>query len=160
MMAEPDLDALAADIRAYGQRDPIVVHNGLILDGRNRFEACRRAGLAPATVPWDGAGTVEAFVVSRNLHRRHLTASQRTLIAAQLATRKVGNPDLRNPIGSIDPIDPAVKDTALQEAADLLAVSRSSVQRAKRVLNSASPDQIEAIRTTSLWRAIGRRRVG
>ena len=37
---------------------------------------------------WDGAGTPEAFVVSMNLHRRHLNESQGAMIAGRLATAK------------------------------------------------------------------------
>ena len=59
-----------------------------ILDGRNSYRACLQLGLAPRFQPWDGAGTPEAFVVSNNLHRRHLNESQRALVAARLANAK------------------------------------------------------------------------
>jgi hypothetical protein len=40
-----------------------------------------------ATVEWCGTGTIEQFVVLKNLHRRHLSTGQRALIADWLATR-------------------------------------------------------------------------
>jgi hypothetical protein len=43
--------------------------------------------LKRATVEWCGTGTVEQFVVSKNLHRRRLSTEQRALIADWLATR-------------------------------------------------------------------------
>ena len=46
-----------------------------------------KLGLEPQTALWDGVGTPETFVVSMNLHRRHLNESQRAMIAAKLATR-------------------------------------------------------------------------
>jgi len=52
-MTGGDLDGLIADIRKNGQREPITVHEGLILDGRNRFYACQQLGIEPAMVEWD-----------------------------------------------------------------------------------------------------------
>lgn len=85
MMEEEALDGLARDIKAHGQRFPIVLHKGQILDGRNRYEACAIAGVQPKTVQWDGTGgSPTRYVVSVNLHRRQLTPSQRAMVAAEL----------------------------------------------------------------------------
>ena len=40
-----EFDALVDDIAANGLRDPIVLHNGMILDGGNRAAACDAAGV-------------------------------------------------------------------------------------------------------------------
>jgi len=50
----PEMDAdafegLLRDIRRHGQREPIVLLDGLIYDGRARYEACLRLGLIPRT---------------------------------------------------------------------------------------------------------------
>ncbi len=82
LMAEDELQALAEDIKANGQQHPIVVLDGQILDGRNRFRACELAGVEPTfadangTDPW-------TLVVSLNVKRRNLTASQRAVAAAE-----------------------------------------------------------------------------
>ena len=69
---------LAADIKFHGLREPIVLDSqGRILDGRNRLRACHLVGVEPRFVEWDGQGSPVAFVLSRNLHRRHLNESQR-----------------------------------------------------------------------------------
>jgi hypothetical protein len=55
-----------------------VVHGGKIIDGRNRALACEKAGVEPNYLPFDGADEeVGRFIISMNIHRRHLTASQK-----------------------------------------------------------------------------------
>jgi len=47
LMQGEDLAALAADIKANGQKVPIVIYDGAIIDGRNRYNACLAAGVEP-----------------------------------------------------------------------------------------------------------------
>lgn len=83
MMGDGELQQLADDIRANGQKQPIVMLKGKILDGRNRFIACVMACKKPWVVQWQGDGSPIAFVISANLHRRHLTAAQKAAVAAE-----------------------------------------------------------------------------
>ncbi len=66
-----------------------MLHEGAILDGRNRYRASRVVGVDAPLTQFDGADPL-AFVVSLNLRRRHLDESQRAMVAAKLATMKVG----------------------------------------------------------------------
>jgi ParB-like chromosome segregation protein Spo0J len=83
-MAVAELKELAADIKKNGLRQPIVLYKQWLLDGRNRQEACQLAGVTPTFVEWDEKGTTLDFVLSQNLHRRHLTGDQKREIIARV----------------------------------------------------------------------------
>lgn len=76
-----EFDALREDIRANGLRSPIITHNGMILDGGNRYRACVEAGVEPEFSEFTGDNLV-SFVMSANLHRRHMSAGQQAAIVA------------------------------------------------------------------------------
>ena len=80
-----NIDELAANIKEHGLRDPIEILDGKIVDGRRRSLACRLAGVEPIVRQVSPDDPVQ-YVLSLNLHRRHLTTSQRALVAAEVAT--------------------------------------------------------------------------
>jgi hypothetical protein len=80
-LADAELQELADDIKLGGLLHPVVVFRGQILDGRNRLAACEMAGVAPRFTEWAGGGSPVEWVISTNVHRRHLTASQRAVVA-------------------------------------------------------------------------------
>jgi N6-adenosine-specific RNA methylase IME4/ParB-like chromosome segregation protein Spo0J len=128
----PELAELAADIGTHGQREPIVTYESRVLDGRNRYRACLLAGVRPWFKPFDGVDPL-AFVVSANLKRRHLTESQRAMVAARLATLRDGQrADL-------------VEGLPIGRAATLLNVGDRSVARAREVLEHGAPELQRAV---------------
>jgi hypothetical protein len=85
LMSASDLQSLADDIKANGLLEAIALHEGLILDGRNRYAACRMAEVEPRFVEAELNGQSPAlFVISKNIYRRHLTTSQRGAISVRL----------------------------------------------------------------------------
>ena len=77
---EQTIADMASDIKENGLNEPILLYQGKILDGRNRYLACRLAGVKPTYKEYTGEEPFQ-FVVSKNLHRRHLNESQRAMIA-------------------------------------------------------------------------------
>lgn len=127
--------ALVEDVRAHGLREPIWLHpDGSILDGRNRYRACIEASVEPRFRTYDG-GDPLAFVISANIKRRHLDASQRAIIAARLANRPEGRPSKTAPIGAV----------SIAEAAKLFSIGEGTIDRAKRVLRECTADVIAQI---------------
>ena len=91
LMTPEEYAALVADMRAngYDPTAPIVLYEGQILDGRNRWKAARELGIEPPYVDYDGDDPL-GYVVRRNLNRRHLNETQRGTVASKLANIKRG----------------------------------------------------------------------
>ena len=133
LMEGAQFDALCEDIRVNGLREKIVLHRGLILDGRNCQRACLKVGVEPRYAEYEGRDhpdSLREYVIARNLMRRHLDTSQRAMIAAKLATMRSG---ARTDLASIDARSDA-------DAARLLHVGEASVERAKVVQREGIPE--------------------
>ncbi|MFO7899033.1 MAG: hypothetical protein R6V58_08230, partial [Planctomycetota bacterium] len=87
MFGEERLAELVDDLRANGQREPIHLHGGRIVDGRNRYLACRKAGIEPWIESLPDDVNPFAFVWSLNGQRRDLTQDQRYLIWKSCAAK-------------------------------------------------------------------------
>jgi len=135
VMDEVAFAALVADIAAHGQREPILIIDGQVIDGRHRLRACEQLGLKPLVreVIADD-GDPYGLVVSLNLHRRHLTESQRALVAARLATLPHGFNQHAQ-----------ICAPSQEGAAHMLGVSRRSVQYAKAVVSGGTNALIDAV---------------
>jgi hypothetical protein len=102
LMQGEAFDALVADIKANGLHEKIDLYQGKIVDGRNRYRALRQLGIEPddryfrkaiyahtiggeiGSHERNNDDAVLAYVVSRNIHRRHLTAEQKRDLIAKL----------------------------------------------------------------------------
>ena len=144
LMADDDLRRLADDIKANGQREDIYTLEGLVLDGRNRLRACDLAGTEPRFKEYDGADPL-GFVLSKNLHRRHLTESQRAMVAASLANMSRGDfHGNQHEVSAQMPIpEPKVSQA---KAAELLNVGERTLREAKKVIESGVPELAEAVK--------------
>jgi hypothetical protein len=142
MMTEERLAELVDDIKTHGLVKPIEIHENQIIDGRNRLEACKRAGLTPhyKDVSSEVDGDPLGYVASVNLKRRDLTAGQRAAIIAELDTLPVGANQHRK-----EGVSRETPSRTLADAAKKGGVSRASVARAKAV-RKADPALAERVK--------------
>lgn len=124
--SEEELRDMAEDIKKYGLNEPIVRYKGQILDGRNRYLACKMAGVEPTYKEYTGDEPL-TFVVSKNLMRRNLTPSQRALAGYKAYKALVESENL----------DPKV---AKQLIAKRFAITDNALDNVDRVEEFAIPE--------------------
>ena len=133
MFDQPDLERLADDICTFGQREPIIVLDGQVLDGRNRQAACIFADIEPIYQDYAGDDPLN-FVLSLNLHRRHLTESQRAMVAAKIVDWENG---LNQTTGRAH--------VPAREAGKRLSISERAVKAARRIREHGDASLIAAM---------------
>jgi hypothetical protein len=137
MMEGEDLMDLVADVRERGLRQRIILYQDKVLDGRNRLRACIGAGVRPRFEFYAGDDPV-GYIVSLNLRRRHLDASQRAMVAARLATLKLG-------WNQYTKEGARIQAPSQKKAAAMFNVGRDSVQKGRVVVERGSSDLQRAV---------------
>ena len=147
------LQELKRDIKENGLLQPIILYENKILDGRNRYNACKELGIKPEFKNYDGNKPLE-FVISLNLKRRHLTADQRAVIAQEVmpmlqeearkrqATSTGGRtPHLR------EIVPKAEKGRPSEHAGKMFDVNEKYVRDIKKLKDAGRDREIEEIKT-------------
>lgn len=158
-MTDEEFVELRKDIESNGYREdePLILFEGKILDGRHRDRVCRELQIEPPIQDFSGDDPT-AYVISKNLHRRHLSRSQIAMTAAEAlphleeeARKRMGREgDPRRghnkPVPTGTPLSSSASSKrAAEEAAELTGASTRSVGRAKRV-KDADPDLADQVK--------------
>jgi ParB-like chromosome segregation protein Spo0J len=134
-MSPEEQDRLTEDIEQHGQRDPITVYEGMVLDGWHRYQACMMLEIEPVMCLLEDDADPVAFVISHNLHRRHLTGSQRAaaiVACSEWATvgKPIRNGEVTSPLATVP------------EMAKQAEVSERTIQQAKRATEAGLSDKV------------------
>lgn len=150
MMGKEAFEELKRDIRDNGVKVWLTFYDGKLIDGRNRLKAMQELGIdwthysEEIDVRDDFDPT--KYVLSTNLHRRHLSTSERAAIAANLldvfADEAKERMKLNNASKEIFP--ESQKGQARDKAGEALNVSGRSVEKAKQV-KAKDPELFESV---------------
>lgn len=146
-LSPEELAGLEASLVAEGRaRDALVVwqEKQILLDGHHRHSICERLGL-PYTVrglSFQSKDPAKSWMIRNQLGRRNLSETQRSLLAARIATLSHGvNKGTK---------DASIEASSQKDAAAMFHVSRPSVQRARKVLERGVPELIAACQADKL----------
>lgn len=132
-MTDAEYRELVEDIRRNGQKQPIITYEGSILDGAHRARACQELGIEPKAVEFEGDDPL-ALVISMNLARRHLTSSQRAILAQKLRPIYQAEADkARQEHGGTAPGRPQTPAATLQQVSTL---TKRTAEQAAAALNT------------------------
>jgi len=134
MIQGDEFEQLKRDIAKNGILQPIVLHEGKILDGRNRYKAARECGhkFTPANFKHFDGADAKAFAISTNIHRRHLTQAQKQEFVKRLIAE---NPNASN-----------------RQIARLAGVNHRTVAAAKKSLRPQAEVDYEEF--TGMWNSL------
>jgi len=127
------LAALGQDIRKDGQMEPIVLYEGKILDGRNRYRACVLIGATPKLINFEELDTDEdplTYMVRRNVRERYLGKGQLAAIGVDILNMFDHQP---------------YSTERIKEVADLVGAGWSSVERLVAI-QKRDPSLLNAVR--------------
>ena len=158
LLSGEEFDALTNDIAEHGLRDPICLHtNGSIIDGRNRYRACLAAGVKPDFYTFDGTDAeLLPYVLSLNLHRRHLNPTQLGFVGAEVEEYYAIEARKRQAHGMTAPGatlrahvpeasgDNSEKRRARNQAAEAIGTSARTIANAKKLKREAAPEIVSA----------------
>jgi ParB-like chromosome segregation protein Spo0J len=148
-----EFDLLVEDIKKNGQKESIKIIGDEILDGVNRYRACKKLDIEPIYADCSDKDPL-AYVISENIRRRHMTESQRAMLATEMLPEFEKEAKERELEGkrkgglTTRPTDRAVRrqnwHAARDDAAHMFGVSGPIIQRAKRIKEKA-PDKVDEI---------------
>lgn len=165
LLGEHELRALADSIVSTGLQHPVTVMSDagqwVLLDGRNRIQACALAGVEVRHEVYGGEDPV-GFIVAANLRRRQLNESQLSIVgvaieeiyAAEAKKRQQETASDRGAqggrgkqkLGGTSATKLSETNKARAKAAEQVGVSARQIQKAKAVVKRAAPEVVEAVR--------------
>jgi len=147
LMSSKEFNELKRDIKENGLLEPILLYEGKILDGRNRYNASQAVGVEIKTREYTGTNPLQ-YVMSTNLKRRHLTDSQKAIVGrryvkyysilARKRQRDLNKPELMELVPQAD------KGKARDKAGEVVGVSGRYIDIAEEVI-SKRPEMEEKI---------------
>ena len=140
-MNDADFESLKSDIKTNGQLHPIYLLDGMILDGGNRYRAMSDLGIEPICEDYTGNNPVQ-FVLSSNLHRRHLTQGQAAAIVSATQNWANAHPAHRaKEGGNVAPLN------TIKNRADKSGASHRTQKDADKLVKKATPELVKQVTT-------------
>jgi ParB-like chromosome segregation protein Spo0J len=144
MMDDDEFKKFKADVEANGQRETVKLERGtnLIVDGRNRFKACRKLGI-PCKCEYAPEGVnLAEYITSLNAHRRHLSKAERDAVIVELRAAGESIPSIAEKTKrSVGAVHAVIKEAEKKTGKPITTTVKSKTKDGKPKTQKASVKQ-------------------
>jgi N6-adenosine-specific RNA methylase IME4 len=149
-LTNEEISNLEKSILEDGCRDPLVVWNGIVVDGHNRYDICKRHNIPFKTVEKSFSDKDEAklWMVRNQIARRNLEAIQRIMLVAkgeELIRARAKEQQIRKPESVLVNLPKQTPIDTRKESAKLARVSERTYDKGKVVLEKAAPEIVAKV---------------
>lgn len=144
-----ELRQLEENIQRDGCRDPLVVWNGVIVDGHNRFEICNRiaATFKTSDIQFADRNAAKIWVIENQFGRRNLQPFQRAELQRALEKLIPSRQGQRTDLTSLrNQYEVPMPQRPSHQAAKLSGLSVDTYQKAKVLMDKAPEPAKEKLR--------------
>lgn len=141
-LSQEEYNGLEISILNEGCRDALVVWNGVIVDGHNRYEICKHHGKRFGVInkDFESRDAVKIWIIENQLARRNLPALVRVELALKykpLIAAKAKENQIRTTENRVCQISDKQEIDTKKELAKVAGVSHDTINKVERVLEKA-----------------------
>ncbi len=157
-LQDVELDLLTQSLVTEGCRDPLVVWNGVVVDGHNRYRICRENNIpfSYIEIEFENESAAKRWIIRNQLARRNVPDFVRCELVlpfeAELRAEAKKRQGQRNDLKNIFPNQEqsAKPIRTLEQLADMAGVSKGTMDSAKKLIKEADDETKEKLRAGKL----------
>lgn len=160
-LSEDELNGLEEDIRKHGVLDPIILWNGFIADGHNRYSICRKLGIESVdtkVLHKDSKAEVMEWIIDHQFARRNLKRSEvmRSLMKTEHEYKKeakkqqsMAGGDRKTAFGKFTKSEEDGNELkkepihVSEKMAKIIGTSEKTYRNMRTIMNEGTPEQIK-----------------
>jgi hypothetical protein len=145
--------ALERSLLAEGCRDALVLWNGVLIDGHNRYAICTQHGIAFTTLEnpsFESIEDVMLWIIDNHLARRSVSDFQRGVLALrkkEIVTTRIAQQTVSNPGSNSAQAHSAA---TREETAQLARLSNNTMVQIEKIQKAATPQLVQAVRSGTI----------
>ena len=152
-LSDVEQELLTESLLSEGCRDPLVVWNGKIVDGHNRYRICRANGISfeYRELVFDSLDEAVLWIVRNQIGRRNLTSFRKfeLVMPLEASLKRAGKKrqGWRNSEENV--LQNSAKGQVVntrQELADLVGVSRDTIMKYKKIIELGDEETKDQLR--------------
>ena len=144
-LEKEEYQQLKGSIKSEGCRDSIVLWDGIIVDGHNRYEICSKENISFKTINknFKDRNEVIIWMIDNQLGRRNISKYDRTRLALKKEDILKPDAEIRMKVGKklTDPVQKSAQGKVRDKVAKVAKVSHDTVDKVKYIVEKADAKQ-------------------